>query len=186
MVARDGIEPPTPAFSGLLSTISPDVSRVTSTGLNTCMLEICNQWGQKSARTTQPGSEIKSRRAQSGAPDRSQAMSPGEPTMTHVGTSPSLSKQTTNAHSITRIPAAAVLSSRRGMKPAPNSKLYATLRNIPSRNRFGRPDSRSPPPPAPSPNGFAFLAGDDSKGLIGFVCPKRPSPHSHHSAPFHN
>jgi hypothetical protein len=26
MVARDGIEPPTPAFSGLLSTISPDMS----------------------------------------------------------------------------------------------------------------------------------------------------------------
>ena len=27
-------------------------------------------------------------------------------------------------------------------------------------------------PPEPSPNGFAFLTGDDSKGLSGFVRPK--------------
>jgi hypothetical protein len=85
-----------------------------------------------------------------------------------------LLKTNTQRYSLSSIAAASVLSSRRGMKSIPNPILYATPCNIPSRNRFGRPDSRTPPPPAPSPNGFAFLAGDDSKGLSGFVRRKRP------------
>ena len=54
-----------------------------------------------------------------------------------------------------------------GMSPIPNLLLYATPRNIPSRNET---DAVTPcrPPHAPVPIGSAFLAGVDSKQLIGF------------------
>ena len=95
-------------------------------------------------------------------------------------------KTNTHGYSLSRIPAASVLSSRRGMKPTPNSILYATSCNIPSRNRFGLPAPRRPQQPALSPIGFAFLASIDSKGLVASFVQKGPRPSRtilHHSAP---
>jgi hypothetical protein len=65
-------------------------------------------------------------------------------------------------------------------------QLYATPRNTPSRNRCDRPGSRTPPPSAPSPDGFTFPARDDSKGLLASLVAKGPR-HArtilHHYAP---